>query len=212
MSTVQGKYLVVSPDKLKPNPWNPNSMTKEVMDAEKASIKKFGFVDPITVRESGKGYEVIDGEHRWRAAKELKLKEVPVINMGIVKDEVAKQLTIVLNETRGKAKAKELAQLIQELGQGGMALEDLAMVTPFTQDDLKIMVESLDGVDHVGRAADADRAEQTAIKMVVLHYFGKDYDQVKKALEKVQSDKKLKTQAEAAFWLCRAYLKGDVKK
>lgn len=211
MSQIKGTYKIVGVNELKPNPWNPNAMTKEVMDAEKKSIQTFGFVDPITVRELKGHYEIIDGEHRFKAARELKVERVPVINLGTITDAKAKQLTIVLNETRGKAKPKELAELIAELNKGGVSFDDLSGITPFTATDLKVMVEGL-GVDHVGRAADSDRPEQTAIKMIVLHYQPKDYDRAKAALEKVMKDKKLATQAEAAFWLFTQYLKGEVKK
>lgn len=209
---IEGTYKVVGIDELRPNPWNPNSMTKELMEAEKKSIETYGFVDPITVRSVGKSYEIVDGEHRWRAAAALKWPKLPIIDLGVIPDSKAKQLTIVLNETRGKAKPKELAELIQDLAKGGLKLDELAGVTPFTATDLQVMLEGLGSVDHVTRAADGDRPEQTSIKMIVLHYQGKDYEKAKQALEKVMKDRKLKTQAEAAYWLFMAYLKGDVKK
>lgn len=213
MSKITGTYKMVGLEELRPNPWNPNAMTKEVMDAEKKSIETFGFVDPITVRSAKGHYEVIDGEHRLKAAQALKLGKVPVIDLGTIDDATAKQLTIVLNETRGKAKQKELAELIADLTRGGVDLNTLSGVTPFSTTDLQVMMESLgDSVDHVGRAADTDRPEQTSIKMIVLHYQPADYEKAKKALEKVMKDKKLATQAEAAFWLFMAYLKGNVKK
>lgn len=44
------------------------------------SIREHGIINPIVVEKwSGGGYLLVDGERRYRAAKELKLKEVPVI-------------------------------------------------------------------------------------------------------------------------------------
>ena len=44
------------------------------------SIKEHGLLQPIIVRRKGNGfYEIIAGEHRWRACKEAGLVEVPVI-------------------------------------------------------------------------------------------------------------------------------------
>ena len=38
-----------------------------------------GIIQPIIVRHATSGYELIAGERRWRAAKSLNLKEIPVI-------------------------------------------------------------------------------------------------------------------------------------
>lgn len=42
------------------------------------SIKRFGILTPLEVRQDGKSYVVVDGYRRWNCAKKLKLKEVPV--------------------------------------------------------------------------------------------------------------------------------------
>src|SRR4030042_760897 len=44
-----------------------------------ASIKTSGVIQPIIVRKSDKGYEIIAGERRWRAAQAAGLKEVPIV-------------------------------------------------------------------------------------------------------------------------------------
>ncbi len=43
------------------------------------SIKEHGILQPIIVRPTGKGYKIIAGERRWRASKQLGLKEIPAI-------------------------------------------------------------------------------------------------------------------------------------
>ena len=44
------------------------------------SIKNYGLLTPILVRESGKNrYEIVAGERRWRASRKAGLKEIPVI-------------------------------------------------------------------------------------------------------------------------------------
>lgn len=82
---------------------------------ELASIRKFGFVDPVIVRERDSWYEIVDGEHRWRAAKELGYTEIPIYSIGDVSDADAKQLTIVLNETRGRSDSKRLGAVLKDL-------------------------------------------------------------------------------------------------
>ena len=45
------------------------------------SIKEHGIIQPILVNKKDNNYVIVAGERRWRAAKFLKLKEVPAIVM-----------------------------------------------------------------------------------------------------------------------------------
>ena len=70
---------------IKPNPDQPRRDFNNTSLAELSkSIKEKGIITPITVRESNKGYEIIAGERRWRAAKKAKLKSIPayILNIG----------------------------------------------------------------------------------------------------------------------------------
>ncbi len=78
------------------NPYQP----RRVFDEEKlqelaASIKEFGIVQPLVVRKKGKGYELVAGERRLRAAKMAGLSKVPVI---IKEYDDAKMMEIALIE------------------------------------------------------------------------------------------------------------------
>jgi len=44
-----------------------------------SSIKEHGVIQPIIVRKSLNGYEIVAGERRWRACKELALETIPVV-------------------------------------------------------------------------------------------------------------------------------------
>lgn len=111
-----GVELRVPVEAITPNNWNPNRMDEFMFQKELASIRAFGFVDPVTVREIGDGlYEILDGEHRWRAAQDLGMKMIPCWNLGYVPDPIAKQLTVVLNETRGRADEDKLSALLNDL-------------------------------------------------------------------------------------------------
>lgn len=74
--------------------------------------------------------ELIDGEHRWKAAKQLGFTELPVWDLGAVDDATAKQLTIVLNETKGSADPEALAELLRDIGTS-IDVTDLLEVMPF---------------------------------------------------------------------------------
>lgn len=132
VSTVPAEIRWVEPERLRPNPWNPNVMDSEMLEKARASIREFGFIDPITVR----GLEIIDGEHRWLIAREMELGVVPVIDVGPIPDAIAQQLTIVLNETRGQADPNRLGRLLKEL-MVTETKEHLLATLPFTAQALE---------------------------------------------------------------------------
>jgi ParB family chromosome partitioning protein len=47
------------------------------------SIKEKGIIQPLIVRKKAKGFEIVAGERRWRAAQAAGLREVPVIVMDV---------------------------------------------------------------------------------------------------------------------------------
>ncbi|QUH19344.1 ParB/RepB/Spo0J family partition protein [Alkaliphilus sp. B6464] len=74
------KIQILSIDKIYPNPNQPRKNFDEGSIEELAnSIKAHGIIQPIIVTEDAKGYMIIAGERRWRAAKSIELKEVPCI-------------------------------------------------------------------------------------------------------------------------------------
>jgi len=65
---------------LTPHPGQPRRHFSEAALEELAeSIAARGLIQPIVVRPHGKGYQIVAGERRWRAAQRARLHEVPVI-------------------------------------------------------------------------------------------------------------------------------------
>ncbi len=72
--------MEVDIDQLTPNLYQPRQgFDQEKMNELKESIKAHGIIQPIIVRETAQGYEVVAGERRLKAARELGLKKIPVI-------------------------------------------------------------------------------------------------------------------------------------
>lgn len=141
---IAGKREVWKVTDLVPNNWNPNVQSEFMFEREKASIKEFGFVDPVTIRvanehgplknkDSKLVGQILDGEHRWKAASELGMKEVSVENLGKVSDVKAKALTDLLNKLRGEPDEMKQAELIASV----LAEQpDLASILPYTETEL----------------------------------------------------------------------------
>ncbi|MEP1080214.1 ParB/RepB/Spo0J family partition protein [Leptolyngbya sp. PL-A3] len=64
-----------------------------------ASVQQHGILEPLLVRPLDDGYELIAGERRYRAAKEVGLKDVPVV-IRQMSDQEALQIAIVENLQR----------------------------------------------------------------------------------------------------------------
>lgn len=76
-----GKLREINVDDVFPNPRQPRqSISGESIEELAGSIQEHGVVQPIVVRtaEDGK-YQLIAGERRWRACKELGLQKVPAV-------------------------------------------------------------------------------------------------------------------------------------
>jgi ParB family chromosome partitioning protein len=75
-----GYQNTVPIDQINPNPAQPRKTIADDALGELAeSIRLHGLLLPLLVRSMGRGYELVAGERRWRAAKVAGLTEVPVI-------------------------------------------------------------------------------------------------------------------------------------
>ncbi|WP_216831633.1 ParB/RepB/Spo0J family partition protein [Alkalihalobacterium elongatum] len=65
---------------LRPNPYQPRKhFSEKAIEELKESIQNHGILQPLIVRKSIKGYEIVVGERRYRAAIEAGLETVPVV-------------------------------------------------------------------------------------------------------------------------------------
>ena len=80
----------VSIDKIFANPSQPRKYFKdEAIEELCGSIKEYGVLQPILLRDDGKGYTIIAGERRFKAAKMAGLNKIPAIIKSMENREVA---------------------------------------------------------------------------------------------------------------------------
>jgi len=89
---------VIPTVKLVPNPQQARSELGNIKELM-ASIKEKGILEPLLVRPKGDKYEIIAGERRYIAAKNIGLKVVPCIEMD-VEDNEALELALIENLQR----------------------------------------------------------------------------------------------------------------
>lgn len=77
-------------DKIFANPSQPRKIFKdEALEELSGSIKEYGVLQPILLRDDGKGYTIIAGERRFKAAKLAGLDKIPAIIKTMDSREVA---------------------------------------------------------------------------------------------------------------------------
>ena len=96
---------------IKPNPDQPRGdFDKKSLEELSLSIKNKGVITPITLRKSGKYYEIVAGERRWRAAKKANLKSIPAYTLNIKNNSEMMQVALIENIQREDLNAIEEAE------------------------------------------------------------------------------------------------------
>ena len=194
------RLVIVPIDSVKTNGWNPKDKeTKEYKQVVR-SLELYGFRQPILVRESDDGkYEILDGEQRFTAAKELAYTDVPVYNLGKISDTEAKAATIWM-EVQVPFNEIDLSHLVVELDEASVAL-------PYTEAeiaDFRHMSEfSFDNFDD-----DDGEFEDNDVKTFKVVLGEEAYQIVTKAVKKVQDDNDC-SEARAIELICADYLAGS---
>lgn len=72
--------FILKINEIEPNKEQPRrKFVEEKLNQLAESIQKHGILQPIVVQKEQRGYMIIAGERRWRAARKAGLKEVPVV-------------------------------------------------------------------------------------------------------------------------------------
>ncbi len=110
-SSSQAVVNKVKINKIKPNPNQPRrDFDKKSLEDLSLSIKSKGVITPITLRNSGKHYEIVAGERRWRAAKKANLKSIPAYVINIKNNSEMMQVALIENIQREDLNAIEEAE------------------------------------------------------------------------------------------------------
>jgi ParB family chromosome partitioning protein len=114
-------------DRIRPNALQPRSgFSGEPLAELEASIREQGILQPVLVRRTDDGYELVAGERRWRAAVAAGLRSVPAI-VRQLDDRGALEAALVENLQREDLNAIERARAYRRLGADfGLSQEQIA--------------------------------------------------------------------------------------
>lgn len=118
----------VAVTRIRENPLQPRlEFDREHLDELKNSIAENGMIQPLTVRKSGSDFELIAGERRLRAVRELGFKKVPVYIIRVTSDAHMLELALIENIQRENLNPIELAKGYSQLQkEHGLTQEEVA--------------------------------------------------------------------------------------
>ena len=127
---IEGKIVNLKITEIVPNKNQPRKNFDEDALLELAdSIKQHGMINPLIVTKRDGNYMIVAGERRWRAARKIGLKEVPVIIKELSDEEIA-ELSIIDNLQREDINSIDEA----------FAFKQLIDAYSYTQDQLAAIV------------------------------------------------------------------------
>ncbi len=113
--TPKDEIINVKLDDLRPNPYQPRKIFDEdSLNELAASIKEHGVFQPIIVKKSIKGYDIIAGERRVKASKIAGLTEIPAIVRDF-NDEEMMEIALLENLERENLTPLEEAEAYKNL-------------------------------------------------------------------------------------------------
>jgi hypothetical protein len=199
---IEQDYEMVPVDRLLTHPDNAR---KGSLEAIRESIRTNGFYGACVVqRSTGR---ILVGNHRYLAAVEEGLTEVPVVWVDKSDDEARRLLLVDNRSTDLSAYDDNLLSILLT----AVADDDTGLVgSGYTDDDMAVLLSTLEAVEPVtdldyGLSMDdgltpAERLEswqESGIRSIILPYPLGEYDEVVAALTKVRSDHDVDTNAAA---------------
>jgi len=154
------------------NLWNPKLDDTEEEKKILLSVKENGQRIPIVVRQND-GYEIIDGEQRFKACKALGFTEVLVYDEGEMNDDAAKALTIWYQQQVPFDKILE-AELVNSINNA---------LLPYTPEELDNMRQI---VEFDWEKVVPDDEEDVQFRTLTLRMLKEAYEVVMSAINKVQ--------------------------
>ena len=135
------KFEIVELDKIDLAPWNYKTEDEDKAAALERSLRNNGQILNINIRiKKDKRFEVIDGNHRVVALKNLGAKQCIAYNHGEISVEEAEIIALALNENHFENDMLKLAGVVHNLSKH-YEPDELANLLPYTQDIIQRMID-----------------------------------------------------------------------
>ncbi len=176
--------LFIDINKIEPNREQPRKVFDEdAIEELSESIKQYGVLQPLLVKQKDNYYEIIAGERRWRASKKAGLKEIPVMIKDLSDKDILK-ISLIENIQREDLNPIEEArayQILQEdyslthdeiamsVSKSRTAITNIMRLLKLNEEVQKMIMEGIISSGH-GRSLlaieDKDLQYETAVKIL----------------------------------------------
>ncbi len=122
-----GKVIEIETGRITASRYQPRLVFDEgSLEELTASIKNSGLIQPITVRETENGYEIIAGERRYRACVNAGFTKIPCYILSPSESQAAEMALIENIQREDLTAVEEAKSYVQLMAQTGMTQEQVA--------------------------------------------------------------------------------------
>ncbi len=174
------KFAEIEVSGISANPFQPRDNFDSVaLNELKDSIKENGIIQPITVRSFEGGFQLISGERRFRAVKQLGYDTIPAYLLDIESDEEMLQLALIENIQRENLNPIDIAkafdrliadcnltqeQVAQKVGKDRSSVTNFLRLLKLPQDIQQSLLENKISMGHArALLAIQDRSDQISL-------------------------------------------------
>ena len=137
------RVVYIGLNDIRPNSAQPRkNFSQDALEELAESIKTHGVIQPVLLRPSKKGYELVAGERRWRAARLAGLKSVPAIIRDLDERQNAFYALIENMQREDLNPIEEAEGIMEIIGNYGLTQEEAAKIIgksrPYVTHSLRI--------------------------------------------------------------------------
>lgn len=143
--------ITIGIDDITPNAYNPNEMDDSKFEFLKDYMQEQGYIQPIIVVEDKEiegRYIIVDGEHRWKAAKVNGITSIQVVltDMDLKERQIA---TINTNLIHGELNPAKFGKLLRDMVEGDakQAVGALAQQIAMDEEEIKAYLKLTENMD-----------------------------------------------------------------
>ncbi len=139
------RVQMVATDLIRPNPFQPRTeFAEEPLNDLVESLRHHGLMQPIVVRRVGSAFELIAGERRWRAARELGWDQIEAVVVE-ADDRRMVEWALIENVQRQDLNPMELARALKQMSRDfGLTQEEIGKALGMSRPSIANLQRLLD--------------------------------------------------------------------
>lgn len=208
----------ISISEIAPNRDQPRqNFGREKLEQLAQSIIQHGIVQPVVLRELDRGYEIVAGERRWRAARIAGLKAIPAV-IKELDDKQVMEMALIENLQREDLNPMEEAEAYKKLideyrltqeevssvvGKSRSAIANILRLLSLPEDIQQMVRKELLSAGHARTVISlTDKDQQEVVHRIIKDNLSvRETEKLVDSIIKKESNKRTKTKKEKEAWI-----------